>query len=398
MRAPVLMRLTAFLTVAAIALALFEDKAQDPNQTMYFLERTVAVGAGCPFLTSLSSLVWQLSDVEQRIKEFRMQDSECFCCAHEHIHPETGQTIACDRQLVYKALANWWGRQSSGRSDHAKQQERLSASEMDQAVDRYNQEVQTTLLRVTRKTTNSSSVLGGYQDVVCALMPVMWAACERLMTDIFVFHRPGIGIRRALEAMATWLCVGPLSLVLAIHSASCLHKRRKVTRCGARWPRLLKVITVCVISPVWAASFAFLWFPGPILVDLHKHVPVIGDLAMLLRFLLLALITYRVFATRTSDACDRPVDLEDEEEEEEEEQDGKHLNADTQASQPVELATENDGSHRACSVSTHTYDTRQAEENMASASLSNPSQSVGCGQILKFSFQSSEARVLKMSI
>eukprot|EP00929_Paragymnodinium_shiwhaense_P117952 TRINITY_DN8944_c1_g1_i4.p1 TRINITY_DN8944_c1_g1~~TRINITY_DN8944_c1_g1_i4.p1 ORF type:complete len:397 (+),score=19.82 TRINITY_DN8944_c1_g1_i4:563-1753(+) len=396
MKAPVLMRLTAFLVVVWVALGLVEKRAQDGDQTIWLVPHSVAIVAICPFFASLSSFVLQLSDVEQHIKGFRMQDSECFCCAHDHVHPQTGKTIACDRQLVYKALANWWGRQSSGRSDHAKQQKRLSDSEVDWAVDMFNQEVQTTLLRVIRKTTNSSLVVCRYRDVVCALMPVMWAACETVMTEIFVSRLPWMGIRWTLECIATWLCVCPLSLALAIHSASCLHKRRKATCCGASCPRLLKVITVCVISPVWATSFAFLWLPGPILVDLHKQVPVIGDLAMLLRILLLSLITYRVFATRTFDACELPADLEEEEEVEEE--DAENLTADMQESQPVEHATENDGSHRACSVSTHTYDTRQAEEDTASASLSDPSQSVGCGRILKLSFQSSEARVLKMSI
>jgi len=47
--------------------------------------------------------VYQLPD---QLNKFRLQDAECFCCTHHHRHPETGQELICDRELVYQTLTD----------------------------------------------------------------------------------------------------------------------------------------------------------------------------------------------------------------------------------------------------------------------------------------------------
>merc|ERR1739845_268147 len=37
-----------------------------------------------------------------------IQDSICFCCQHNHVHPITKEAIPCDRELVYRTLKQWY--------------------------------------------------------------------------------------------------------------------------------------------------------------------------------------------------------------------------------------------------------------------------------------------------
>ena len=45
---------------------------------------------------------------------FRVQDSLSSCCSWQHVRPDTGERIPCDRALVFAMLRKWYGR--SGRA------------------------------------------------------------------------------------------------------------------------------------------------------------------------------------------------------------------------------------------------------------------------------------------
>eukprot|EP00435_Cladocopium_sp_Y103_P047280 s172_g13.t2 len=40
-----------------------------------------------------------------QVQNFRIQESECFCCKNNHEDPQTGEKLMCDRELVYQSLA-----------------------------------------------------------------------------------------------------------------------------------------------------------------------------------------------------------------------------------------------------------------------------------------------------
>ncbi|CAE7813408.1 ABCF5, partial [Symbiodinium sp. CCMP2456] len=54
-------------------------------------------------------LMKDIQELPNQLKTFRVQESKCFCCSHNHVHPETGRRIICDRQLVFKTLKRWFG-------------------------------------------------------------------------------------------------------------------------------------------------------------------------------------------------------------------------------------------------------------------------------------------------
>jgi len=65
----------------------------------------VALGVGCAVSSQLSQIVKQVHQLEV----FSIKDAECFCCKENHVHPDTGGPIPCDRVLVEHAVANWFG-------------------------------------------------------------------------------------------------------------------------------------------------------------------------------------------------------------------------------------------------------------------------------------------------
>ena len=50
-------------------------------------------------------LMQEVEQLPSQLQGFRIQDSQCFCCSHNHRCPVSGRELACDRQLVYQTLA-----------------------------------------------------------------------------------------------------------------------------------------------------------------------------------------------------------------------------------------------------------------------------------------------------
>eukprot|EP00434_Breviolum_minutum_P008996 symbB.v1.2.007922.t3/scaffold495.1/size259991/6 len=51
------------------------------------------------------SIMRDVHQLPDQLQNFRLQDAQCFCCSHHHLHPETGQELICDRELVYETLS-----------------------------------------------------------------------------------------------------------------------------------------------------------------------------------------------------------------------------------------------------------------------------------------------------
>ena len=49
---------------------------------------------------------WQeITELPCQLRNFRVQDVKCGCCANNHRHPHSGAPLPCDRELVYGMLA-----------------------------------------------------------------------------------------------------------------------------------------------------------------------------------------------------------------------------------------------------------------------------------------------------
>jgi len=48
--------------------------------------------------------------LKAQLANFQVRETKCFCCTNDHVHPETGGTLMCDRKHVFDSIANWYGR------------------------------------------------------------------------------------------------------------------------------------------------------------------------------------------------------------------------------------------------------------------------------------------------
>eukprot|EP00435_Cladocopium_sp_Y103_P052611 s70_g16.t1 len=56
----------------------------------------------------LLGVMADVQSLEKQFKEFSIQKSHCFCCTSDHRHPDTGETLMCDRKFVYEAVRTWY--------------------------------------------------------------------------------------------------------------------------------------------------------------------------------------------------------------------------------------------------------------------------------------------------
>ena len=58
-----------------------------------------------PFMNYVRlTLMEELDQLPRQLRDFQVENSECFCCTHHHQHPVTGKELLCDRELIYSTL------------------------------------------------------------------------------------------------------------------------------------------------------------------------------------------------------------------------------------------------------------------------------------------------------
>ena len=50
------------------------------------------------------SMMREVQELPRQLENFEVQKAECFCCTHHHRHPQTGEEMICDRELIYETL------------------------------------------------------------------------------------------------------------------------------------------------------------------------------------------------------------------------------------------------------------------------------------------------------
>ena len=62
----------------------------------------------CPlYLYVLTGTLRDMSALPAHFRDFCLDDAKCFCCSNAHRHPDTGEELMCDRQLIYSILEEW---------------------------------------------------------------------------------------------------------------------------------------------------------------------------------------------------------------------------------------------------------------------------------------------------
>mmetsp|Transcript_35648 Transcript_35648/g.70503 ORF Transcript_35648/g.70503 Transcript_35648/m.70503 type:complete len:575 (+) Transcript_35648:75-1799(+) len=58
---------------------------------------------------SLIRYMHSLGQLKTQMAEFSVLHAQCFCCTNNHRHPDTGQVLPCDRELVNASIEHWMG-------------------------------------------------------------------------------------------------------------------------------------------------------------------------------------------------------------------------------------------------------------------------------------------------
>lgn len=57
----------------------------------------------------MNTMLRDVEEMPRLVRDFRLEEAECFCCSCGHKHPATMEEVACDRQLIYEVLRHWSG-------------------------------------------------------------------------------------------------------------------------------------------------------------------------------------------------------------------------------------------------------------------------------------------------
>merc|ERR1712226_1174001 len=56
----------------------------------------------------------EIAVLDQQLSDFSCCNAKCFCCKVDHVHPDTGLRIPCDRKLIYASISHWYGSGEAG--------------------------------------------------------------------------------------------------------------------------------------------------------------------------------------------------------------------------------------------------------------------------------------------
>eukprot|EP00929_Paragymnodinium_shiwhaense_P120407 TRINITY_DN9233_c0_g2_i2.p1 TRINITY_DN9233_c0_g2~~TRINITY_DN9233_c0_g2_i2.p1 ORF type:complete len:467 (-),score=42.02 TRINITY_DN9233_c0_g2_i2:133-1533(-) len=102
-------RLFLLLTVSMLGTLLHDAFwMYDVSTTATIFVSTVWLPAGSFIaIHALRQLHGEVNDMARGLRTFSIDKAACFCCSHAHRHPQNGQRLPCDRDLVLRTLTAW---------------------------------------------------------------------------------------------------------------------------------------------------------------------------------------------------------------------------------------------------------------------------------------------------
>jgi len=106
---------------ASASLTLETESTENEFQQLisFLLFFSIFYAPALPVLFFLGiGMMSDLTDLPRQLREFRVQDAKCFCCSNQHRHPDTGETLPCDRELMFHTLKKWFGKEEDLHDEH----------------------------------------------------------------------------------------------------------------------------------------------------------------------------------------------------------------------------------------------------------------------------------------
>eukprot|EP00929_Paragymnodinium_shiwhaense_P098461 TRINITY_DN5992_c0_g1_i1.p1 TRINITY_DN5992_c0_g1~~TRINITY_DN5992_c0_g1_i1.p1 ORF type:complete len:692 (-),score=59.13 TRINITY_DN5992_c0_g1_i1:272-2266(-) len=254
-----------------------------------------------PLVYSWIGLARELNQLQEQVENFEIRKAECFCCKHDHRHPDTGQTLGCDRKLVYATLRKWYDRMSEMETTNTAgslgnvQTLKTVGSTVDEALDNFDEVVRHKLSDVLSRSTNKALLCLSYRDCALALVPVAWSAFDY----VFLACREGHYFRATRWVLG--YAIIPLFVFPLASAATCKTANVIEKLCDAfQLSSCRTVMASCFATAVFFFTFGALWGAGDFMIS-DVETFVVNDLYMLLYYLGLAVLT--AYAILPSNAC-----------------------------------------------------------------------------------------------
>lgn len=127
-----------------------------------------------------------LTELFDQLGSFSAKNVDCFCCSVNHVNPETGKKLLCDRKIVEGCIDAWYG-----------------------GIDPFDKLVRVKLVEQFQRELGH----GGfpYRVIILAGTPTIWGYMD------FFSSGMSLSFYACIDAFSMWLCVVPL--VIAFLSA-----------------------------------------------------------------------------------------------------------------------------------------------------------------------------------
>jgi len=194
----------------------------------------LATSAWCVFGECVRRSVDDMLALPKQLESFSIKDSACFCCSKNHLMPDTGQPIECDRRLIYSTLQDWY----KSSDDSSWNLDDLQ----DKTLLRFDHFVRQDFAPWVLARVGSARL--PYRQVIAASCPMLWAIFDSSVS--FGTSLTDTAIRVVPEMVCTWCLVVPLS----INALIILHVEldRIVTR--QSWGWCARTLTRALTTPI----------------------------------------------------------------------------------------------------------------------------------------------------
>jgi len=179
----------------------------------------------------LRSFHRDMTILRQHLAEFQAANAECYCCSVEHKLPETGERIACDREVIQACIMTWFG-----------------------SLEDFDSFVQAELAGYFWRSLGHFGL--PYRWVLGSQLPVLWAYMDIVADSI---HDGDVWYVSSMvvEGLSMWLCASPLVVAFVIWVTNLLQRKRPVGCCDALVSLLaasLALIPLGTLTCLWYVS------------------------------------------------------------------------------------------------------------------------------------------------
>eukprot|EP00929_Paragymnodinium_shiwhaense_P005057 TRINITY_DN10644_c0_g1_i1.p1 TRINITY_DN10644_c0_g1~~TRINITY_DN10644_c0_g1_i1.p1 ORF type:complete len:295 (+),score=23.87 TRINITY_DN10644_c0_g1_i1:214-1098(+) len=224
-----------------------------------------------------SGVMADVSHLDEQLANFRMGNSQCYCCTHGHVHPITGEALPCDRQLIYRSLEQWHG--GPARRDVI--EEFVSESEFVDVLAAFDMGVRTMLRKHVTSVISADTWRPSYNQCISCSIPVIWGGFD----DV----RRACVTGDANEAWSVFFHAVTRTLVaLPVFVIGTCWLQSKAIRL-VRWAEKSRLKRLALAANVWvpllAPAYMMIWIPG-IVMPLWCAVPwYIAEASFLIHYL-----------------------------------------------------------------------------------------------------------------